>query len=48
MELAYHKGPVKFQTEWAHAVYDARHPAHDTVVGGGIDAVLSTYLQHNR
>ena len=38
MELAYHKGPVKFQTEWAHAVYDARHPAHDTVVGGGIDA----------
>ena len=38
MELAYHKGPVKFQTEWAHSVYDARHPAHDTLVGGGVDA----------
>ena len=37
-ELAYHKGPWKFQTEWSHAVWDARHPAHDTIVAGGVDA----------
>ena len=36
-ELAYHKGPWKFQTEWSHCLMP-RHPAHDTIVAGGVDA----------